>query len=184
MTHDDEDQTHTAHLAFADGEWTATVGGRTAATGHVLARLLRPTLDFVDATWGPYEQVYYEVEFIVEPGNTPLGVKEPMTLVTSVYDPLQADAPYESVVLTDTAATSTEVHQVTYTGSTATSTQLRFSLHDIVDLVPALSVAGGHLSARAGTDALVEAEDLTPESLAGVFGAWPPPSWKRNGLFA
>ncbi|KRE97550.1 hypothetical protein ASG76_02245 [Nocardioides sp. Soil774] len=184
MDPDDYDQLHTVNLAFNDGQWTATIAGVTAATDHVLAHLVRATYAFVNNTRGPYEEVYYEVEFVIEPGHTPLGVVEPMTFVTSAYDPLQAEAPYETLVLTNTEATATEVHQIRYDGPTATSTRLGLSLNDIVGLVPGLSIAGSRLSTRAATDALSDIDSLTPDNLLSVFEAWPPASWKRIGLFA
>lgn len=184
MESDDYDQLHTVSLAFSDGQWTATVAGTTAATDHVLAELVRTTYAFVNQTWGPYEEVYYEVEFVIEPGHTPLDVAEPMTFVTSVYDPLQADAPYETLVLTNTGATATEIHQIMYDGPTASSARLGLSLNDIVGLVPGLSIAGSRLSTRAATDALSDIDSLTPDNLLSVFEAWPPASWKRIGLFA
>src|SRR4051794_3233068 len=124
MDFEDDDQLHLANLSFDGGHWTATIDGVTAATDHVLARLMHSTYAYVNEQWGPYDEVSYEVEFLIEPGRTPLGITEPMTFVTSVYDPLQADAPYETLVLTDTGATATEVHQIRYGDPTVNSTRL------------------------------------------------------------
>lgn len=181
---EDDEELHLINLAFSDGRWTASIADATAATGYVLAEVVRETYDYVNRTWGPYDEVYYQVEFIIEPFHTPLNIREPMTFVTSVYDPLKADAPYETLVLTTTGATATEVHQITYGESTATSTQLGLTLNDIVSLVPGLSVAGSRLATRAATDAISDADSLTPDNLLSVFEAWPPRSWKRVGLFA
>lgn len=186
MDSEHDDEVHLANLAFNGGQWTATISGITAATDHVLARVVQATYAYVNETWGPYDdsEVYYEVEFLIEPGQSPLDIAEPMTFVTSVYDPLEADAPYETLVLTTTGATATEVHQIRYGDPTVNSTRLGLTLNDIVSLVPGLSVAGSRLATRAATDALTDIDSLTPDNLLSVFEAWPPASWKRIGLFA
>lgn len=179
----EDDQMHTAHLSFTDGMWAAIIAGDTVVTDPVLRHVPRRVLDHVDQTWGPYDDVYHHVEFQVEPGFTPLDIDQPMTFVTSVFDPI-GDATYETVVLTDIGATTTEVHQVIYGDREPAATRLRLSLNDIVDLVPALSVAGSDLSIRRCSDALSEDGSLTPDKLAMLFEAWPPRRWKKIGIGA
>ncbi|GAA5136839.1 hypothetical protein GCM10023339_76300 [Alloalcanivorax gelatiniphagus] len=174
---------HTAYLSFAHGVWTATIDSHIVVSEPVLMHIPRRVLDHVDETWGPYDEVYYHVVFLVEPGVTPLDIDRPMTFVTSVFDPI-GDATYETVVLTDTGATTTEVHHVIYGGREPAAARVRLSLNDIVDLVPALSVAGSHLSMRRSSDALSEDGSLTPDKLAGLFEAWPPRRWKQIGMGA